>query len=78
MSGVLDEIGVLLGEAGFSEAETAATRCLQQLAGAIGFTYEFDLHLWTLRLHALRVELQTASRHAVDVARGRWGTLLPG
>src|SRR5438128_2289440 len=37
MSGVLDEVGVLLGEAGFPLAEATATRRLQQLARAAPF-----------------------------------------
>jgi hypothetical protein len=44
-----------------------------QLSGAIGFTLEFDLHLWTTRLHALRVELGGTTAHQVAAALARWG-----
>lgn len=49
---------------------------LQQLSGAIGFTTEFDLHVWTTRLWALRVELDGAERHAADLSAARWSTLV--
>ncbi len=46
---------------------------LHQLTGAIGFTKEYDLHLLTMRLHALRVELDGVSGgHAQAVADLRW------
>jgi alkylation response protein AidB-like acyl-CoA dehydrogenase len=45
---------------------------LHQLTGAIGFTYEYDLHLWTTRLHALRVELGGLSAQRVALAHARW------
>jgi len=64
-------------------AATAATYAAQaaqvigadmhQLSGAIGFTTEFDLHLWTTRLHALRVELGGARSHAHATTQACWG-----
>jgi hypothetical protein len=45
---------------------------LHQLTGAIGFTNEYNLSLWTLRLHALRTELGGATEHLRSVARTRW------
>lgn len=45
---------------------------LHQLSGAIGFTTEFDLHVWTTRLWALRVEMGGGREHAIDLARRRW------
>jgi alkylation response protein AidB-like acyl-CoA dehydrogenase len=45
---------------------------LHQLTGAIGFTTEYNLSLWTLRLHALRTELGGASEHLRSVAMTRW------
>jgi alkylation response protein AidB-like acyl-CoA dehydrogenase len=46
---------------------------MHQLSGAIGFTLEFDLHLWTTRLHALRLELGGASAHYRALANATWG-----
>jgi hypothetical protein len=46
---------------------------MHQLTGAIGFTDEFDLQLWTTRLHALRVELGGTSDHQLAVAAAEWG-----
>jgi alkylation response protein AidB-like acyl-CoA dehydrogenase len=44
-----------------------------QLSGAIGFTHEHDLHVWTMRLQALKLELDGAAGHQRAVARARWG-----
>ena len=41
----------------------------QQMHGAIGFTREYPLHLWTMRLPALQRELGGAAQHARAVAR---------
>ena len=46
---------------------------MHQLAGAIGFTTEFDLHLWTTRLHGLRVELGGTTAHQLATAEAYWG-----
>jgi alkylation response protein AidB-like acyl-CoA dehydrogenase len=46
---------------------------MHQLCGAIGFTTEFDLHLWTARLHALRVELGGVTAHQLATATAYWG-----
>lgn len=43
-----------------------------QLAGAIGLTLEFDLHLWTLRLQSLRVEAGGIASHSAALADSRW------
>ncbi len=48
-------------------------RELHQLSGAIGFTREHDLHVWTMRLKALELELGGASAHRRALARARWG-----
>jgi hypothetical protein len=56
-------------------AVEAARRILQeahQLSGAIGFTLEFDLHLWSMRLQALRVELGGIRSHAEALVQQRW------
>jgi alkylation response protein AidB-like acyl-CoA dehydrogenase len=68
-----------------AEAETAAAAAalssdtarwgsveLHQLTGAIGFTEEYDLHLWTMPLQALRVELGGLAAHSGDLAAARW------
>lgn len=45
---------------------------LHQMSGAIGFTTEYDLHLYTMRLEALRVEAGGVNAHADVFARARW------
>ena len=47
---------------------------VHQLSGAIGFTSEYDLHLWTLRAQALRTELDGIGGHAATVTRTRWAS----
>jgi alkylation response protein AidB-like acyl-CoA dehydrogenase len=57
-------------------ATQTARRVLQeghQQAGAIGFTHEFDLHLWSLRLQTLRTEAGGIGRHSTALVAGRWG-----
>lgn len=44
-----------------------------QLSGAIGFTLEFDLQLWTTRIHGLRIELGSAAQHHRQLADQLWG-----
>jgi alkylation response protein AidB-like acyl-CoA dehydrogenase len=56
-------------------AVEAARQILQeahQLSGAIGLTLEFDLHLWSTRLQALRVEMGGIGRHAEALVQERW------
>jgi alkylation response protein AidB-like acyl-CoA dehydrogenase len=74
-------------EAAFSaDAEQAALAAAQataaaqkvhaethQLTGAIGFTREHDLFIWSMRLQALRLELGGTSEHRRELARTRWG-----
>lgn len=43
-----------------------------QLSGAIGYTLEHDLHVFSMRLQALRLELGGAPRHFREGARLRW------
>ena len=45
-----------------------------QLTGAMGYTREHALHLWTMRLPVLRLELGGARRHRIEAARARWGS----
>lgn len=56
-----------------SYAATRVARETHQLSGAIGFTREYDLHAWTLRLHALSLELGGVSGHRRVLASLRWG-----
>jgi alkylation response protein AidB-like acyl-CoA dehydrogenase len=44
-----------------------------QLTGALGFTREHDLHVWSMRLSALRVELGGTAGHRRALASARWG-----
>jgi alkylation response protein AidB-like acyl-CoA dehydrogenase len=43
-----------------------------QLSGAMGYTREHDLHIWSMRLPALRLELGGAGAQRREVARARW------
>jgi len=47
-----------------------------QLSGAIGFTREHDLHVWSMRLQALRLELGGVRGHRRALASARWGAAL--
>lgn len=44
-----------------------------QLSGAIGFTREHDLHVWSMRLHALRLEFGGVGAHRRAIVAQRWG-----
>jgi len=44
-----------------------------QMSGAIGFTCEFDLHVWSMRLLALRQELQGVGGARRALVEARWG-----
>lgn len=55
-----------LGTAGRVFVET------HQLSGAIGFTHEHDLHVWTMRLQALRLEMGGSGAQRRAVSRTRW------
>ncbi len=56
-----------------SAAATRVARETHQLSGAIGFTREYDLHVWTMRLHALSLELGGVGGHRRVLAALRWG-----
>ena len=43
-----------------------------QMSGAIGFTHEFDLHVWTMRLQALRQEMSGLAGHRSTLVNARW------
>lgn len=46
-----------------------------QYCGAMGFTQEFDLHLATMRVVALRAEGESLGRPGMALARQRWAAL---
>lgn len=61
------------GAAAFATATAKElTRELHQLTGAVGFTTEYDLHVWSMRLQALRSELDGIAGHARAVSVARW------
>ena len=71
------ERGAPPGEAALAAgyATTAASQVFaetHQLTGAMGFTREHDLHVFSMRLQALRLEAGGASGHHVAAARARW------
>lgn len=45
---------------------------VHQQNGAIGFTREHDLHVWSMRLQTLRLELRGVAAHRRAVAQTRW------
>jgi len=55
------------------QAAALVHRETQQLSGAIGYTLEHDLHVWSMRLPALRLELGGERAHWRALATGRWG-----
>ncbi len=55
-----------------SDAAHHLFRETHQLTGAMGFTREHDLHVFSMRLEALRVELGGISAHRRAIARARW------
>jgi alkylation response protein AidB-like acyl-CoA dehydrogenase len=54
-----------------TSAASTIFRETQQMHGAIGFTREYPLHAWTMRLPALQRELDGVSAHARALARLR-------
>jgi alkylation response protein AidB-like acyl-CoA dehydrogenase len=54
-------------------AARVITNETHQLTGAMGFTLEYDLHVWSLRLQALRVEAGGIASHANALTNSRWG-----
>ncbi|WP_337186291.1 acyl-CoA dehydrogenase family protein [Phenylobacterium sp.] len=60
-------------------AAITAVECAQrvfdethQLSGAIGFTTEYDLHLWSMRLQTLRQECGGVGAHARSLVANAW------
>lgn len=79
---------LLVYEAAYQRAPIEGTACaaahalesarqifreMHQLSGAIGFTRGHDLHLWSMRLHALGSELSGPAGHRRALAAARWG-----
>jgi alkylation response protein AidB-like acyl-CoA dehydrogenase len=77
----------LVYEAAYRRAPQEATACAaayalesarqifretHQLSGAIGFTREHELHVWSMRLHALGSELSGVTGHRRALAAARW------
>jgi alkylation response protein AidB-like acyl-CoA dehydrogenase len=56
------------------ESARLISRETHQLSGAIGFTREHDLHVWSMRLHALGSEQGGLAGHRSALATARWGT----
>ena len=55
-----------------ADAANALFRETHQMTGAMGFTREHDLHVFSMRLSALRLELGGASAHRRAIATTRW------
>jgi len=55
-----------------AEAANQIFREMHQLTGAMGFTREHDLHVFSMRLQALRLELGGASAHRRAITAQRW------
>jgi alkylation response protein AidB-like acyl-CoA dehydrogenase len=55
-----------------AEAANQLFRETHQLTGAMGFTREHDLHVFSMRLQALRLELGGASAHRRAITAHRW------
>lgn len=66
--------------AALSHAIVAGRRVVaetHQFTGAMGFTTEYDLHLWSMRIPALIMEAEGIASPGLAVARARWA-LSPG
>jgi alkylation response protein AidB-like acyl-CoA dehydrogenase len=69
--GAPDELAAVAAD----HAATAAKSVFDethQFSGAMGFTREHDLHVWSMRLQALRLELGGVEAHRRAVAAARW------
>jgi alkylation response protein AidB-like acyl-CoA dehydrogenase len=65
------------GAAALAFAGTASERVFaetHQLSGALGYTREHDLHAWSMRLPALRLELGGVAAARRALASARWGS----
>lgn len=55
------------------DAASLVFRETHQFSGALGYTREHPLHVWSMRLQALRFELGGVAEHRRSLARARWG-----
>jgi alkylation response protein AidB-like acyl-CoA dehydrogenase len=65
-----------LTSAALIQALRAADRVFwdtHQFSGALGFAVEYDLHLWTMRIPALRAEAMSNGHPSRALAAERWG-----
>jgi alkylation response protein AidB-like acyl-CoA dehydrogenase len=59
-----------------AHSATAALRVFHdchQFNGAMGLTREHDLHVWSMRLPALQLEMEGPGHHRQAAALARWG-----
>jgi alkylation response protein AidB-like acyl-CoA dehydrogenase len=66
------EQGAALAAAHACEAAGQIFAETHQLSGAMGFTREHDLHVWSMRLQALRLEAGGEAGHRRAAALARW------
>jgi hypothetical protein len=66
------ELETALAAAYASASALAVFDAVHQVVGAIGFTREFDLHLWSLRLPVLAAELGGPRAHAAAASAAQW------
>lgn len=58
-----------------AQATAVATQVFyqtHQIMGARGFAFEHDLHVWSMRLQALRLEMGGLGSHQIALTRARW------
>lgn len=70
--GARDEAVATAAAFALSAADLVFTET-HQMSGAIGFTREFNLHVWSMRLHTLRQELGGPGAHRRALVKARWG-----
>ncbi|WP_216892615.1 acyl-CoA dehydrogenase family protein [Nocardia alni] len=66
-----DEQSALLAASYAAQTAAVLVPELTQMSGARGFTHEFGLHVYTMRLAGLRLELGAPDRIAVELAASR-------
>jgi alkylation response protein AidB-like acyl-CoA dehydrogenase len=66
------ELETALAAAYASAAALAVFDSVHQVVGAIGFTREFDLHLWSMRLPVLAAELGGPRAHPAAASAASW------
>lgn len=70
--GTQDEAAAVAAAFALDAADLVFTET-HQMSGAIGFTCEFNLHVWSMRLLALRQELEGVGGARRAVVAARWG-----